>query len=154
VRISYLTPHPTRHEFYREGIKFYLRRIRQLWPAFEYSEMGPIRTSNPQQAIAEEERLLTKRLKQGDHVVILDERGELFTTRALARQWEQWLHQRIRRLIFVSGGPYGFSESFREKSHAVIALSPMTLSHEMTRLVLLEQLYRVITLWKGLPYHH
>ncbi len=150
----YLTPHPTRRAFYREGIGFYVRRIRQLWPSFTYSELGGGRAADPVRAADEAARQVRHHLEGGDWVVLLDERGPLYTTSELLQQWEQWIQRSARRLVFVSGGPYGFPPQFRDSIQEMVALSPLTLPHELARLVWLEQLYRILTLWKGMPYHH
>ena len=95
-----------------------------------------------------------KLLHPGDHVVLLDERGKEFRSVELA----EWLGGRMvagcHRLVFVSGGPYGFSEEIYRRSSEMLSLSRLTFSHQMVRLFFLEQLYRAFTIIGGEPYHH
>jgi 23S rRNA (pseudouridine1915-N3)-methyltransferase len=108
--------------------------------------------SHEQQKTLEGEQIL-KHLQSSDVVVLLDEHGEQFTS----IQFASWLEKKrmsARRLVFVIGGPYGFSEAVYKRSNSMISLSSMTFSHQMVRLVFIEQLYRACTIIKGEPYHH
>lgn len=108
--------------------------------------------SHEQQKTIEGEQIL-KHLQSSDVVVLLDEHGEQFTS----IQFASWLEKKrmsARRLVFVIGGPYGFSEAVYKRSNSMISLSSMTFSHQMVRLVFIEQLYRACTIIKGEPYHH
>ncbi len=154
MEVVFLTPGPTRRSFYREGIAFYLHRMRGLWPHVTYRELPAVRGKSPSRAREEESAQLAGHLQQGDVTVLLDERGRLWSTRAFARQWEQWLHRSVRRLVFVAGGAYGVTDALKTRADMVWALSPLTFPHELARLIWAEQFYRVLTLWKGLPYHH
>ncbi|MGM9684716.1 MAG: 23S rRNA (pseudouridine(1915)-N(3))-methyltransferase RlmH, partial [Bacteroidaceae bacterium] len=87
-------------------------------------------------------------------VVLLDEHGKEFTSIGFAKWIESKSYTVPKRLIFVIGGPYGFSDDMYQRSNAKISLSQMTFSHQMVRLIFLEQLYRAMTIIKGEPYHH
>ncbi len=154
MQVAFFTPGPTRRPFYRDGIGFYLERIRRLWPNVIYQELSAGSGTTAEHTKEKESALLAERIQKGDRVVVLDEQSQLFTTEAFARQWQQWLHQSIRRLVFLSGGAYGVTQALRDKAHMVMALSPLTFPHELARLIWAEQFYRALTLWKGLPYHH
>ena len=94
-----------------------------------------------------------KQLQPQDTVVLLDERGKELRSVDFAR----WLEQKkvtSRRLVFVIGGPYGFSPAVYARANDQLSLSRMTFSHQMVRLVFTEQLYRACTIIKGEPYHH
>lgn len=94
-----------------------------------------------------------KQLQPQDTVVLLDERGKELRSVDFAR----WLEQKkatSRRLVFVIGGPYGFSPAVYARANDQLSLSRMTFSHQMVRLVFTEQLYRACTIIKGGPYHH
>lgn len=97
---------------------------------------------------------LLRQLQPGDHVVLLDEGGKEYTSADFA----QWLQQKMstlpRRLVFIIGGPYGFSPAVYDAAHARLSLSRMTFSHQMVRTIFAEQLYRAFTILKGEPYHH
>lgn len=93
-------------------------------------------------------------LKPGDCLVLLDERGKEFTSVAFADYLQRKMNAGLRRLVFVIGGPYGFSQSVYDRADEKISLSKMTFSHEMIRLFFTEQIYRAMTIQRGEPYHH
>ena len=108
--------------------------------------------SMSQQKEREGEQIL-KQLQDGDHVILLDEHG--LEMRSV--EWAEWLEKKthvVRRLVFVVGGPYGFSDAVYARCHGKVSLSRMTFSHQMVRLVFVEQVYRACTIIKGEPYHH
>lgn len=105
-----------------------------------------------QQKQAEGE-LIMKLMQPQDFVVLLDERGHELRSVELA----SWLEQKrntVRRLVFVIGGPYGFSPAVYSRANEKLSLSKMTFSHQMVRLIFTEQVYRACTIIKGEPYHH
>lgn len=93
-------------------------------------------------------------LQPGDHLVLLDERGAEMTSRRFAADVERRITCGLRRLVFVIGGPYGFSQAVYDRADSMLSLSRMTFSHEMVRLFFTEQLYRAMTIMRGEPYHH
>lgn len=101
----------------------------------------------------QEGQLILRALQAGDTLVLLDERGKMMRSVDFARQLERWA-QASRRLVFAIGGPYGFSPEVYARANALLGLSPMTFSHQMVRLIFVEQLYRACTIIKGEPYHH
>ena len=108
--------------------------------------------SEEQQKTAEGE-LILKQIQPSDTVVLLDEHGKEFRSIEFAK----WLEQKrntARRLVFVVGGPYGFSPEVYARANEQLSLSKMTFSHQMIRLVFTEQIYRACTIIKGEPYHH
>lgn len=109
--------------------------------------------SAEQQKTAEGE-LILKQLQGGDYVVLLDEHGAERRSVDFAA-WVEKRHQTVsKRLVFIIGGPYGFSPAVYDKAHEKISLSKMTFSHQMIRLIFVEQLYRAMTIIKNEPYHH
>ena len=98
--------------------------------------------------------LLLQQLQPGDHVVLLDENGNHYTSVAFAENLEKLMASGSKRIVFVIGGPYGFAQEVYDKANAKMSLSPMTFSHQMVRLIFVEQLYRAFTILKGEPYHH
>lgn len=133
----------------------YVRRIGHYLP-FGIVEVADLRNtknlSESQQKELEGEQIL-RQLNDGDHLVLLDERGQERRSVAFA----EWLTKRsmhVRRLVFVIGGPYGFSDNVYHRANERISLSLMTFSHQMVRLIFVEQLYRACTIIKGEPYHH
>ena len=105
-----------------------------------------------QQKVREGELILDK-IQPSDTVVLLDEHGKQFRSIELA-DWLQRKQLNSRRLVFVIGGPYGFSQEVYKRANEQISLSPLTFSHQMVRLVFTEQIYRACTIIKGEPYHH
>ena len=97
---------------------------------------------------------MKKSLKDGDYVVLLDEGGKEFRSVDFARYLEQKQQSVSRRLVFIVGGPYGFSQDVKNRANEKISLSKMTFSHEMIRLIFTEQLYRAMTIINNEPYHH
>ena len=108
--------------------------------------------SEDQQRDREGEQIL-KKVQSGDTLYLLDERGEEYSSVGFARWLER--HQvQSKRLLFVIGGPYGFSPAVYGRADGKLSLSKMTFSHQMVRLLFTEQLYRACTIIKGEPYHH
>jgi 23S rRNA (pseudouridine1915-N3)-methyltransferase len=108
--------------------------------------------SEEQQKSAEGE-LILKQLQPSDTVVLLDEHGREPRSIELAA-WLEKKQSTARRLVFVIGGPYGFSAPVYERANEKLSLSQLTFSHQMVRLIFVEQLYRACTIIKGEPYHH
>ena len=102
----------------------------------------------------QEGELILKQLQAGDHVVLLDEHGKEFRSVEFSSYMEQKMQTVNKRLVFVIGGPYGFSPDVYAKANEKISLSKMTFSHQMVRLIFVEQLYRAMTIIRGEPYHH
>lgn len=102
----------------------------------------------------QEGELILKQMQGGDHVVLLDEHGKEFRSVEFSSYMEQKMQTVNKRLVFVIGGPYGFSPDVYAKANEKISLSKMTFSHQMVRLIFVEQLYRAMTIMRGEPYHH
>lgn len=102
----------------------------------------------------EEGKLILNELTASDLVAIMDEHGKEFTSRELAGWIEKSLTSGKKRLVFIIGGPYGFSKDVYQRADLKISLSKMTFTHEMAKLFLTEQLYRAFTILNGEPYHH
>lgn len=97
---------------------------------------------------------LDARLDKKFRVIGLDERGKTMDSRAFAALFGQWTEDAGRDLAFVVGGPFGLTSELRARCDGLLALGPMTMPHELARVVLLEQLYRAANILKGTPYHH
>lgn len=101
-----------------------------------------------------EGELILKALQPGDYLVLLDEGGREFRSVEFAAYMEQKMNSVPKRLVFLVGGPYGFSPKVYEAAREKLSLSRMTFSHQMVRLLFVEQLYRAMTILHGTPYHH
>jgi len=109
--------------------------------------------SEAQQKQKEGELILAK-LNNSDVLILLDEKGKQFDSIAFSSYLQKHMNSGIKRLVFVIGGPYGFSEEVYKKANGKISLSKMTFSHQMVRLFVVEQLYRGFTILRNEPYHH
>ena len=87
-------------------------------------------------------------------MVLLDERGRELTSREFASEIDKFALRGLKRMVFVVGGPYGFSPQVYQRANSKLSLSRMTFSHEMVRLFFVEQVYRACTILRGEPYHH
>ena len=145
----------TTDKHFQAGISDYAERIGHYMP-FTITTIPELKNtknlSEEQQKQAEGE-LILRQLQPSDTVVLLDEHGREMRSVEFAR----WLEQKrlsARRLVFVIGGPYGFSPAVYQRANEQLSLSRMTFSHQMVRLVFTEQIYRACTIIKGEPYHH
>ena len=155
MNVTLLWTGKTTAGYLETGIGLYLKRLEHYVP-FEVVTLPDIKRAHltdEQQKVLEGEALL-QRLQPGDRVVLLDEKGKTFTSEAFARQLGNWMTAGVRRLAFVIGGPYGFSEPVYRRADHLMSLSAMTFSHQMVRLIFAEQLYRAFTILRGEPYHH
>lgn len=145
----------TTNKHFVAGINDYSDRINHYMP-FEIKVIQEIKNTKSltedQQKIAEGS-LILKLLQPSDTVVLLDEHGEEMRSVVFAK-WLQGKQFNARRLVFVIGGPYGFSQGVYDRATELVSLSKMTFSHQMVRLIFTEQLYRACTIIKGEPYHH
>lgn len=98
--------------------------------------------------------LILKELQPGDKLVLLDENGKMFTSVGFSDYLQKEMNSGLKQLVFVIGGPYGFSEEVYRKAQGKISLSKMTFSHQMIRIFFIEQLYRGFTILRNEPYHH
>jgi 23S rRNA (pseudouridine1915-N3)-methyltransferase len=101
-----------------------------------------------------EGQLVLKNIDSTDHVILLDEKGKSFSSTDFSGFLNQKLISSTKRLVFVIGGAFGFSEEVYKRADSKISLSKMTFSHQMIRLIFKEQLYRAFTILKGEKYHH
>ena len=145
----------TADKHFLAGIDDYVSRLAHYMP-FAVSVIPDLKStrslSEEQQKEAEGEQIL-KLVQPGDTLVLLDEHGREMRSVELAR-WLEQKRQTARRLLFVIGGPYGFSDAVYQRANEKLSLSKLTFSHQMVRLVFTEQLYRACTIIKGEPYHH
>ena len=109
--------------------------------------------SEAQQKEKEGELILSK-ISATDQLILLDENGSTFSSVAFSEYLQKKMNAGIKTLVFVIGGPYGFSEEVYKKAQGKVSLSEMTFSHQMVRLFVIEQLYRGFTILKNEPYHH
>lgn len=136
-------------EKYEKRLKHYLSIETLCLPALKNTKA----LSKEEQKEKEGSILLSKLLNT-DFIVLLDEKGKQFSSVDFSKYLTQHINTGTRRIVFITGGPYGFSEEVYAKTNFKISLSAMTFSHQMVRLFFIEQLYRAMTIHKGEPYHH
>lgn len=142
--------------YFIEAIKEYEKRLVHYIP-FEMQVLPDLKNTKSltvEQQKEKEGELILKNIQAGDYLVLLDERGKEYTSMQFATYIEKKTHVVSKRLVFVVGGPYGFSEGVYDKANEKLTLSRMTFSHQMIRLIFIEQVYRAMTILNNEPYHH
>lgn len=134
---------------YAKRLKHYVPFAIEVIPALK----GTKNMSEVTQMQKEGEAILTK-VSSTDYLILLDENGQQFSSVTFAAQLQKIMNAGTRQLVYVIGGPYGFSEEVKKRSQAQLSLSRMTFSHQMVRLFFVEQLYRGFTILRNEPYHH
>nr|WP_320117486.1 23S rRNA (pseudouridine(1915)-N(3))-methyltransferase RlmH [uncultured Marinifilum sp.] len=156
MKISLLVIGKTDKDFVIKGIEEYRKRLVHYLP-FELVIIPDLKNtknlSENQQKQKEGELILDK-VKNSDTLILLDENGKEFSSVGFSKFIEQKMIAGVKNLIFVIGGPYGFSKDVYNKAQGKVSLSKMTFSHQMIRMIFVEQLYRAMTIIKGEPYHH
>jgi len=153
VRLKLLWVGKTQEAWVKAGIEEYAGRVRRYAPL----EILEAREEKGAQATVMREReceRLTKLIPKGGKLVVLDERGEGLTSPELASFLGKTRDQGTSDLVFAIGGAFGFTDGFRGQAFKAISLSRMTLTHQMVRVFLLEQIYRGFSILNGEPYHH
>ncbi|MBC8884489.1 23S rRNA (pseudouridine(1915)-N(3))-methyltransferase RlmH [Flavobacterium piscinae] len=136
-------------EEYQKRLSFYIKFELEVIPDIKNAK----NLSETQQKEKEGELILSK-LALTDFLILLDENGKSFGSIEFANELQKKMNAGIKTLVFVIGGPYGFSETVYQKAQQKISLSKMTFSHQMVRLFFIEQVYRGFTILKNEPYHH
>lgn len=156
MKISLLVIGKTDARYFVEAIQEYEKRLEHYIP-FEIQVIPDLKNTKSltvDQQKEKEGELILKTLQPGDYLVLLDERGKEYSSMQFATYIEKKTHTVSKRLVFVIGGPYGFSQAVYDKANEKLTLSRMTFSHQMIRLVFVEQLYRAMTILNNEPYHH
>lgn len=142
--------------YYIAAINEYVQRTKRYIP-FDIEIIPELKNTKSLSAEQQKEReadLILKALQPGDTVVLLDEAGKELRSVDFATWMERKLAATGKRLVFIIGGPYGFSERIYRIAGEKLSLSKMTFSHQMIRMIFVEQLYRAMTILRGEPYHH
>ncbi|GAK36241.1 MAG: 23S rRNA (pseudouridine(1915)-N(3))-methyltransferase RlmH [Bacteroides graminisolvens] len=146
----------TVEQHYITAINDYIERTKR-YISFDMEvipELKNTKSLTEEQQKEKEGELICKFLQSGDVVVLLDENGKEFRSVEFASWMEKKMANVNKRLIFIIGGPYGFSPKVYQTAHEKISMSKMTFSHQMIRLIFTEQLYRAMNILHGGPYHH
>lgn len=134
---------------YEQRLRHYIKFQMEVVPDIKNSKT----LSEAQQKQKEGEALL-KKIGPADQLILWDEKGTSYTSVAFADYLQKKMNSGLKQLVFAIGGPYGFSEAVYQRANGKISLSRMTLSHQMVRLFVTEQIYRAFTILRNEPYHH
>ncbi len=136
-------------EEYQKRLSFYIKFELEIIP-----DIKNVKNLSEEQQKEKEGELILAKLSPTDFLILLDENGKSFTSIGFANELQKKMNAGIKTLVYVIGGPYGFSETVYQKAKQKISLSEMTFSHQMVRLFFIEQVYRGFTILKNEPYHH
>lgn len=156
MKITLISVGKTEESYLKEGIEIYEKRLKH-YLSFEQIVIPSLKNTknmDEEQQKEKEGELILKHINNTDRCILLDEKGKQYTSVDFSSHLQSHMNSGIKNLIFVIGGPYGFSKKIYQKANDKIALSSLTLSHQMVRLFFVEQLYRAMTILKGEPYHH
>lgn len=134
---------------YQKRLGFYIKFNFEIIP-----DIKNVKNLREDQQKQKEGELILSKLNNTDALILLDENGKQFDSVGFSNYLQKHMNSGIKQLVFVIGGPYGFSEDVYSKAKGKISLSKMTFSHQMVRLFVIEQLYRGFTILKNEPYHH
>lgn len=156
MKITLLAIGKTDNEHLDILISDYMKRL-GFYVSFHFEVIPDIKKtkhlSEIQQKQAEGSEIL-KRIIASDTLILLDEKGKVLSSVGFSEFLQKKMNSGLKNLVFLIGGPYGFSEEIYKRANGKISLSAMTFSHQMVRLFITEQLYRAFTILKNEPYHH
>lgn len=155
MRIKLICIGKTTDDYLKDGIGKFCGRIKH-YANLEIVEYPEIKgTGKSAEKMKEEEgKLIMSKIDKSDYLILLDENGNHFTSVEFAQQLQNKMNRSLSSVVFLVGGPFGFSQEIYARANEKISLSKMTFSHQMVRLVFVEQLYRAFTILKGEKYHH
>jgi 23S rRNA (pseudouridine1915-N3)-methyltransferase len=139
----------TLQEDYQSRLKFYVP-----FETVTVPELKNTKNLSVNEQLEKEADLILKQIDPTDDVILLDDKGKQFTSVGFSEFLSKKMLSSVKRTVFVVGGPYGFSERVYKRANGKVSLSAMTFSHQMIRLIFVEQVYRAMTILKGEPYHH
>lgn len=134
---------------YTKRLSFYVKFELEIIP-----DIKNVKNLSEAQQKEKEGELILSKLSPTDQLVLLDENGKSFSSVGFSEELQKKMNSGIKTLVFVIGGPYGFSKEVYDKAQGKISLSAMTFSHQMVRLFFIEQVYRAFTILRNEPYHH
>ena len=156
MKITLILNGKTEEDYLLTGILAYEKRLKH-YVSFESIVIPALKNTKAlsiEQQKEKEGELLFKEIQSFDRLILLDENGKEHNSVEFSGFLQQQMNSGIKNLVFVVGGPYGFSDAVYKRANGKIALSKMTFSHQMVRLFFVEQIYRGMTILKNEPYHH
>jgi len=152
MQIRLISVGRVRQEFVLAGEAEYLKRLRGS-AKVELVEVPAAEGREEARAKAEEAQAVLRKVREHDYLVVLDEAGRTYTSPGLAAHLRELMNRGSSSFTFAIGGFHGWSDEIRARADLILSLSPMTFTFQMSRLILVEQIYRAVTILKGLPYH-
>jgi 23S rRNA (pseudouridine1915-N3)-methyltransferase len=156
MKITIFNPGATQDAYLKEGIAIFEKRL-QHYSSFKMvylTEPKNLKSMSEQAQRDAEGKVILSAIGKVDHPVLLDIGGKQLSSEGFAKYMQQCMNKGIRHLGFIIGGPFGFSDEVYNAVQEKLSVSSMTFSHQLIRLIFLEQLYRAFTILKGEPYHH
>ena len=153
MKILLLLVGKTSEAYLKEGIDVYLKRLSN-YVSISVNVIPVSSEKDKRKNIEEESKGIQSKLLQGDFLVVLDEAGKEIGSRQLAKLFQNWMVQGIGRVVFVTGGPFGIASELKQRANLILSISKFTFTHQMVRLILVEQIYRAMTIIKNESYHH
>ena len=156
MKIKVICVGKTNHNALRDWLPEYQKRLLH-YVKLDWAELPELKnTKNLRESVQKEEegKRVLKQLNPQDILVLLDEKGSQYTSKDFAVFLQKRMNAGTKNLVFVIGGPYGFSTELYERAQHKISLSSMTFSHQMVRIFVAEHLYRAFSILNNEPYHH
>jgi 23S rRNA (pseudouridine1915-N3)-methyltransferase len=156
MKVQLIVIGKTTEKYLVQGENEYLKRLKHYLRVETnvISDLKNTKKLTEEQQKQKEGELILNQLTETDFLVLLDENGKEYSSVEFSDFIEKKTISGLKNLVFVVGGPYGFSNNLYARANAQISLSKMTFSHQMVRMIFLEQLYRAMTIIRGEPYHH
>jgi len=156
MQIKFLAVGKTDHSAIQSLLEEYIKRV-NFYIKFDFEIIPDLKnTKSISEAIQKEKEgeLILKKVSNSDELILLDENGKQYSSIDFSDFIQKKMNSGLKQLIFVIGGPYGFSDAVYERANSKLSLSKMTFSHQMVRVFSIEQLYRAFTILRNEPYHH
>ena len=154
MKIKLIQIGKTQQGYLVQGIEFYEQRLKN-YIAYSVETIQAIKQAGSADHLkVREGDLILAKLKPGDKLILLDERGKTYNSVGFSDFLQVQMNQSTKQMVVVIGGAFGFSESVYKRANSMISLSEMTFSHQLIRLIFMEQLYRAMTILHNHPYHH
>jgi 23S rRNA (pseudouridine1915-N3)-methyltransferase len=156
MKVTLILNGKTEDDYLQKGFTIFEQRLKHylIFESIVIPALKNTKAVSIEQQKQKEAALVFKYIQPADRLILLDENGKDYTSTGFSTFIQQQMNSGIKNLVFVVGGPYGFSEELYKRATAKISLSKMTFSHQMVRLFFVEQLYRAMTILKNEPYHH
>lgn len=156
MKVKFICIGKTGKSFLEEGENEYLKRLKHYIPVerIEIPDLKNAKKLTFDQIKDQEGKEILSKIQAGDHLILLDERGDFLSSVQFSNFLQQKFNSGGKAIAFVVGGAYGFSDEVYNAASGKISLSKMTFSHQMVRMIFFEQLYRAMTILRGEPYHH